>query len=438
MKRFFLLGIALFSIITVAAQDARIFRSEFITYDKREDALADNREGIVRYMVFAPKFLTSGGGEERFLQNVGLDSSLNDYNVFLHLENVGGAYTLLINNEIAAEVEDALTPADFMISPWLHQGNNEIIVCVRESRTPQLQEGVELPKRKQFEGCHIFAQRRLAVLDYEVVLRPDSTRSFAELDLRVVANNDFNYTETIQIGYDIRDAKGKLLEYSVNELEVAGRSTDTLRFHPYIYHAYENKWGEGKAPLYKMTLYVKRNGMLWEYIPFVVGFGQTELRDGKIYRFDKELKLKRKEHFNSLTDAKTTAAAIAQLKKEGYNTLCPDYPQPKWFYDVCDKAGVYVIDRANINSMAGTDRKVGGTPSNDPALKDEYLRRVKAMYYRSRNHSCVIGFALGGKMSGNGYNMYKAYQWLKSVEKVRPVIYEGADGEWNNDLSGIF
>ena len=71
--------------------------------------------------------------------------------------------------------------------------------------------------------------------------------------------------------------------------------------------------------------------------------------------------------------------------------------------------------------------------SNDPSLADEYLERVKAMYYRSRNHSCVIAFALGGE-SGNGYNMYKAYEWLKSVEKSRPVICADADGEWNSDL----
>ena len=44
------------------------------------------------------------------------------------------------------------------------------------------------------------------------------------------------------------------------------------------------------------------------------------------------------------------------------------------------------------------------------------------MYYRSRNFTCVIAYSLGGP-SGNGYNMYKAYQWLKSVEKSRPVIY---------------
>ena len=177
MKKIFLLGVALLSILPVVAQDARIFRSEFITFDKRENAVADNRDGIARYMDFKPELLVAAAGEERFLQSVGMDSSLNDYNVFLHLENVGGAYTLLVNNQIAAEVEDPFTPADFMISRFLRQGDNEIIVAVRASRTPQLQQGVELPKTKQFAGCYIFAQRRLAVRDYVVELRPDSTRS---------------------------------------------------------------------------------------------------------------------------------------------------------------------------------------------------------------------------------------------------------------------
>lgn len=93
-----------------------------------------------------------------------------------------------------------------------------------------------------------------------------------------------------------------------------------------------------------------------------------------------------------------------------------------------------MIDQANINAPEKRDdRTTGGTPSNDPRLADEYLERVRNMYYRSRNHTCIIGFALGGE-SGNGYNMYKAYQWLKSVEPSRPVICIDADGEWNTDL----
>ena len=138
--------------------------------------------------------------------------------------------------------------------------------------------------------------------------------------------------------------------------------------------------------------------------------------------------------FDPLNDTITVINDGKTLKAKGNNTICPDYPQPGWFYDLCDELGLYVIDCANINAPEKRDdRKVGGTPSNDPSLADEYLERVKAMYYRSRNHSCVIAFALGGE-SGNGYNMYKAYEWLKSVEKSRPVICADADGEWNSDL----
>ena len=92
-----------------------------------------------------------------------------------------------------------------------------------------------------------------------------------------------------------------------------------------------------------------------------------------------------------------------------------------------------MVDCAAIDAPGQRDdRSVGGTPSNDPRLLDEYLGRVKAMYHRSRNHTSIIGFALG-RDSGNGYNMYKAYQWLKSVEPAKPVFYVGADGEWNSD-----
>ena len=79
------------------------------------------------------------------------------------------------------------------------------------------------------------------------------------------------------------------------------------------------------------------------------------------------------------------------------------------------------------------DRRIGGTPSNDPALLGEYMDRIRGMYFRSRNHPSVAGFALGSD-SGNGYNMYKAYQWLKEAEPQRFVIYLDADGEWNTDL----
>ncbi|MBP3317871.1 MAG: hypothetical protein J6L01_05210 [Alistipes sp.] len=427
--------VALLSIISVEAQNARIYRSEFITYDKREDAVADNRTQTARYFDYKPQRIAVAGGEARFVQKIEIDATMNDYNLFFHIENVGSAYTIFINNEPIADVEDPITPADFLISPYLRQGVNEIMVGERQSRTPQLQENIIQPGFKQFENSYIFAQRRLAVRDFNIALEPHESREYAKLKLDVIIANDFNFNETIQVGFDIYDPKGKLREFSVNELELEGRSIDTLRFNPDIYHAYNFKWGDGQPPLYDVMIYVKRNGMLWEYIPLKIGFGKTEYRDGKYFRFDQVLHIQKKEHFNATDDRHQTFVAIEQLKLRGYNTLCPDYPQPKWFYDMCDKAGMFVIERMNLNSPTNSNiRSVGGTPANDPALVDEYLTRAKAMYYRSRNHSCVIAYSLGSADSGNGYNMYKVYEWIKSVEKERPVFYEGAEGEWNTDL----
>ena len=114
---------------------------------------------------------------------------------------------------------------------------------------------------------------------------------------------------------------------------VEGRSRDTVHIERLIYHAYANQWDDKRQPLYKVTLYTKRNSMLWEYIPLYVGFGESEYRDGRFYRFDKELSL-RPQRYNAAADEKTTAAEMKALKARGINTLLPDYPQPYWFYTV--------------------------------------------------------------------------------------------------------
>ena len=427
----FVCGLA--SIGRVEAQ--RVFRSEFVTYDTREDARAGKRPEGANFHTIAPTFEGEKDGVKIFVQKFDVPASWNDYNAYLHLENVQSAYLLMLNGEVVAEVEDDRTPADFMVSPWLRQGENTMIIALYKSNYASIQQQGDHPERKLFEGSRLFVQRKLHIFDFSAEIVPNDTREYGILELDVVAENNFNYEETIAIGYDIYGPDGKLIDYTVRELTIPGRSRDTLRIRADIYHSYNYKWGgnRGNAPLYSLMLYVKRNGMIYEYIPFKRGFGRTEYADGKIIRFDQPVSLVRRR-YNAAATQSVTATEIAELKREGANLLVVDYPQLAWFYSLCDKMGMYVIDRANINApKASTERVVGGTPSNNPSLCGEYLDRVKAMYYRSRNHSCIVGFMLGGR-AGNGYNMYKAYEMLTSVETRRPIIYEASEGEWNNDV----
>ena len=441
MKKSFLYPIfailALFVSLDMASAQAVISRTEFICYDKRADAKSDIRTNNDKYIDLRPTLQFEGEGSVRavYEQEIDVPASWNDYNAYLHTENVGGDYTIFVNGAQITSAIDRFTPTEIYISPYLVQGKNVVaVVVVEEPYMAAVAEGLTMPQRQQFDNCYIFAQRRLGIYDFNVRLVPDSLERFAELKLDVLVDNSFSSDEVIEVGYDIYAPDGKLMEYSVNDLALEKFTRDTLSFKPYIYHSNPNRWSPANPKLYDLTLYVKRSGILWEYIPLKVGFAQygyTE--DGAITAFGKPLTLN-KEVYNAAADRATTEREIKTLKQRGINCLTPDYPQPRWFYDICDRVGIYVIDCAAVASPSCADnRALGGTPANAPELVDEYLRRVESMYHRAQNHVSIIAFSLG-KRAGNGYNLYKAYELLKSKGDSRAIIYDDADGEWNTDL----
>lgn len=434
MKQTALLLALLLTAFGAAAQPGRIFRTEVLPYAVRSDAEKGAEASSGHALSFSPATIASSSDVEIVGEQVEIPFAWTDGCVYLHLEAVGSAYSLWINDRPLADVEDGTTPAEFEITECLREGTNDFKLLLRRSAVPQIERRAEL-RGPRFAGSRIYFQNSRSIADFEVALVPDSTERFGVLELDIIARNAYNYPETVTVGYDIYSPEGKLMDFNIREVRVDGRSTDTVRFAPYVYHTYEHRWeATGKEqPLYRVMLFTRRDGAYKEYMPFRVGFGRTELRDGRLVRLGKELRLAKAE-YAAAADAAATRRDLIRLRSEGKNTICPPAPQPAWFYALCDELGLYVIDCVAIDApRARDDRRVGGTPSNDPALLGAYLERVKAMYYRSRNFTCVIGFSLG-RPSGNGYNMYKAYEWLKSVEKYRPVVYEDAAGEWNSDL----
>lgn len=435
MKRYLLL-FAIISVLSANAQNMQVLRTQFVTYDTREDAIADKRDKTLHYKTAEMQDFNGDGSI--FVWDFDADVSWSDCNAYLHLENVGSAYTLLLNGRQIADIEDDLSPADFMVSDAMVQGANRLAIILRESRTPQIQNSGKQPPLKRFDNCYLFGQRKVHIEDFSARILPDSAGDYGRLYLEIIVANNFNYEEPVSIGYDITSPSGKLLDYTVREITVDGRSRDTLRITTPIYDAPKNEWKanakSGIAPLYSIMLYIKRNSRLEEYIPFKIGYGVTALNDeGKIERLGRELEVIPHRYTSAATRAKTREE-ISSLRRQGINTLITEFPQPSWFYDECDRAGMLVFDRAAINVVENRDdRSVGGTPSNDPAMTDEYIRRIDAMYFRMRNHTSVAGFVLGGE-TGNGYAMYKAYQHLKALETERPVICDDARGEWNSDM----
>lgn len=428
--------LAIFTILaalwgSVSAQS--LGRSEFSLYDAREDALKRDHSKTVNYIPFAPKAMGELGDIEMVGMEIDVPASWNDYNAYLHLENCRSGFDVAINGKVVASSEDPHTPQDFFISPYLVQGSNKVVLILRPSSCAELNAGAKFSSSPRFDGCYIYAQNRSCIYDYDVAIVVGEDKKL-HLELDLIAGNDFNYEETITLGYDIYTPENKLVDYAVRDVIVGGRSRDTLEVRVDLGAELRYLWSAAKPQLYRMTLYVKRNGKPTEYVPLYVGAGETTFADGAILRNGKPITIK-SAAYNAAATMATTRKEIVALRSKGINTLMPDSPQPVWFYELCDKIGMYIIEQASINPTEGGDnRAVGGTPSNNPQLVEHYLERVKSMYYRTRNHASIIAYSLGSKSAGNGYCMYKAYQWLKSVEKQRPVICYSADGEWNTDM----
>lgn len=447
MKRYTLLLVALGCIFSTSAQHfwelnpqpadlnaGRIYRTEVIPYNTRHDADARDFDESGYTLRFEPKTLAASAAMSIVGQTLEIPYAWTDGVVYLHLENVGSAYSLYCNDRLVADVEDPLTPSEFHLTPLVNQGENSLKMILRPSRTPEINPAATV-ERAPFTDCYLYYQEKRSMRDFELTLKPDSLERDGILRLRMLTLNGYNYEEQVEVGYDIYSPQGKLLDFNMRSIPIPGRSTDTVKFDPYIYHVNQNRWKATTKtpPTYKVMLFTRRQGAYKEYMPLIIGFGEAKLENGKLVMHGEELTLK-KALCNAEKDRATTLTKLKSLKAQGINTLCPTYPQPRFYYELCTELGLYVIDCPAIAAPEKrTDRTVGGTPSNNPAMVEEYLERVKAMYYRSRNFTCVVAYTLGTP-SGNGYAMYKAYEWLKGVEKNRPVIYEDAAGEWNSDL----
>lgn len=407
-------------------------RTEFISYSTRNAAEKGDRSVERYYLNLQYKqtqTLTNESGERVALYEVEIPLVWRDRDIFLHTEGGAAEKRIEVNGTTVGSCRDNRTPSEFLISKYIKDGITQIAII--SPAECDLRPAEMLGENPLEEQIFLYSQPPIHIHDILVSAKPNEEGRYGVLTMDVVVSSSRRTTEQISVGYDIYSPEKELKYYDLREVSVAGMGLDTLRFSTNIYGAMERLWSAESPKLYDVTLYLKRSGIISEYINIKVGFGTTSYADGQILRNGKPIDI-RAAHYTTTSGAKTTEADIKALKKQNINTLYTPHPQPYWFYDICDRVGMYVVEQANINTdPKGGDRSRKGTLANNPQWLNEFLGRVESSYYRVRIHPSIVAWSLGGN-SGGGYNMYKCYEWLKERENARPVVY--GSGEWNSDL----
>ncbi|CAM9603182.1 unnamed protein product [Chrysoparadoxa australica] len=103
------------------------------------------------------------------------------------------------------------------------------------------------------------------------------------------------------------------------------------------------------------------------------------------------------------------------------------YPNHPYFYALCSRVGLYVVDEANVETHGVLPHP--GRLANETAWEAAYCQRAVRMQARDRNHPCIIAWSLGNE-SGLGKAHYRMAALLRAGDDSRFLFYEPAGFEF--------
>lgn len=364
-----------------------------------------------------------------------------DMTVTLHFGGVSSAFKVWLNGRFLGYGEDSFLPSEFDITPYLQEGEN--IVSVQVIRWG---DGAYLEDQDQWRMSGIqrevllLAEPRLRIADFHWQASLDSAYDNAVLRVRPRLDN---FTGKAPAGYTVKAQLYDSHQQPVWEKPLARSAASIINeIYPRLDNVkfglleapvpHPGKWSDEAPNLYTLVLSLEDTmGRLLEAKGCKVGFRSIAFSktDGKLLINGKTTYLYG-VNYHDHDPVKGKALSRADMEKDvrtikQFNFNCirtSHYPHDPYFYDLCDRYGLLVIDEANLETHG-----LGGKLSNDPQWTHAYLERSSRMVMRDKNHPSIIIWSLGNE-AGRGPNHAAMAAWIHDFDITRPVHYEPAMG----------
>lgn len=377
--------------------------------------------------------------------------------VFVRFGAVSSAFYLYVNGQEAGYSQGSMEAAEFRITPYLKDGQNQIALKVMKYsdgsyledqdmwRIAGIHRGIELyatPKiriadfgvrtllDKDYKDAELVIDPKLAVFDSE---RGTGYRITAMLyDATGKAITDTALWQSAEPMLNL-DKKGKILNERNPQRGYApyGWLKTTIK-NPY-------KWDAEHPYLYTLKLaLVDSTGNAVERAETKIGFRSVEIKDGMMLVNGKQVRLRgvNRHEMDPETGHVMTEERMIEdiklLKQCNINAVrtC-HYPNTERWYELCDEYGIYLMDETDLE-----EHGLRGTLASDPTWAAAFIDRTQRMVMRDRNHASVVFWSLGNE-SGWGPNFAMTSAWIHEYDPTRPVHYEGAQGPDNKDPESV-
>ena len=374
----------------------------------------------------------------------------NNRLTFINFGAVKSAYYIWVNGQFVGFTEDAKTNADFDITPFVKVGKNKLAVKVYRFSNGSYFECQDFWRISGIErDVFIYSKPQLNIYDYEVHAGLDKTYENGTFELKVkLQSTTDKIKKNHRLMVTLAGGDSRLfLSESLNEVQFKlaedGYYYANVTLLPESEHIGKVKpWSAESPNLYQMEVSLwDRKDNLIEMLTTHIGFRTSEIKDGKLLINGQYVLIKgvnRHEHdpyTGHVISREAMEEDVAMMKRMNINTVrtC-HYPDDPYWYELCDRYGLYVWDEANCESHAqGYGER---SLAKDERFKKMVWSRNRNMLERDKNHPSVIMWSMGNEC-GNGVNFEYTYNWLKNRDQSRPVTYERAIYDRNTDVIGL-
>ncbi|KAA5823681.1 DUF4981 domain-containing protein [Algibacter amylolyticus] len=359
--------------------------------------------------------------------------------VILHFGAVSSAMYVWVNGQKVGYSEGSKTPAEFNITKYLVEGENQLAVEVyRWSDASYIEDQDFWRLSGMTRNVYLLTREQIHFKDFWSKASLENNYQDGKYNLEVKVSEA---AQTIKgsVQFQLFDADGKAVlneEKSIN--------SQTIQFEKHIKNV--KSWNAENPYLYHLVLSLKNNeNTVVERIGTQVGFRNVEQKNGQLLVNGKAILVKgvnlheHHEKTGHYVDEETMLKDIKTMKSFNINAVrTSHYPQPEAFYKLFNVYGMYVVNEANIESHGlGATNQAPFDKSKHVAYLPEWeaahMDRVKNMVERDKNIPSVIIWSLGNEC-GNGKVFYDAYDWIKQRDTTRLVQFEQAGENRNTDI----
>ena len=360
--------------------------------------------------------------------------------IILHFAGAKSAMYVYINGQFIGYSQGSKTPAEFKITDYLKRGINQIALQMYRWSDASYLESQDMLRMSGIEReVFIYSKPKVAITDFSVVADLDEAYENGLFSNTVDIGNSTRVKINREIKVKIMDDDKEIFNQR-KEIEINSKDTLSVKFTITIPNV--KQWSEEIPYCYQIQIELLNleNGKNNQYIQNNIGFRKVSIKNNQLLINGKAIDIKgvnrhETDPFTGHVISKELMEKDIQLMKQNnINAVrSSHYPNHSYWYDLCDKYGLYVIDEANIEShpLAIYDTTQLG---NEMSWLPAHLDRTQRMFYRDRNHPSIIIWSLGNE-AGHGEIFKSTYQWLKENDTTRMVQYEPA---WKETYTDIF